>query len=63
MSNWRKWKIDFGDVLKSKVEKKAKDELRRFVDKQLGIDKRSGDAKPKSDEERLKELLLKKLGL
>ena len=71
VGNWRKWKIDFEDVLKAKLEKKlkeeekkAKEKLKREVLKKLGVSQPESSggatqAKPKSDEERALEMLKK----
>ncbi|MBU0499363.1 MAG: AsmA family protein [Gammaproteobacteria bacterium] len=67
VGDWRKWRIDFQDVLKAKVEQRAKEEIGKFLQKSLGPDQQQtapaqgGGTQPQSTEEKAMELLRQKL--
>ncbi|OGT89555.1 MAG: hypothetical protein A2286_02850 [Gammaproteobacteria bacterium RIFOXYA12_FULL_61_12] len=67
VGDWRKWRIDFEDVLKAKVEQKAKEEIGKFLEKNLGAGQQQsapaegGAPKPQSTEEKAMDLLRQKI--
>lgn len=69
VGSWRKWRIDFGDVLKAKVEQKAKGEIDKLLNKSLdgGQDQQAAPAQggapaqPQSNEEKALQLLKQKI--
>lgn len=70
VGDWRKWRIDFEDVLKAKVEQRAKEEIGKFLEKNLGGGQpqpapaeggAQPQAQPQSPEQKAMELLRQKI--
>ncbi len=61
MQDWRKWKLDLGEVLKAQLKKEAEDEGRRLLEKKLGVSGKDANGKKRRTEDMVIDSLIKRL--